>query len=240
MGISFKRHFYLMCILPGLGDFRSAPPVHKQELLTIVGDAEGPSELVQAILLSDDLLQREAILAGEHEPDASDLAIISLQQVRNEAPLPHFMKSKPDDTNESSGNRISVDPIWQNYFRYACKIARIYQTPFLKAWVGFEVGMRNALARARAAALDLDPWPYLVAQELGDPESTFERIVPDWTAASNPLEALEILDRFRWNWATNHERWYKFSNDEVAAYTAKLMILHRWQRITEGIKNKPV
>jgi hypothetical protein len=101
----------------------------------------------------------------------------------------------------------------------------------LAAWVGFEVGLRNATAKARAEALELDPGNYMVTPELVDPEIRFDNILGDWIAASNPLDGFRVMDRARWNWLTENERWYSFSDDEVAAYTAKLMLLHRWHRI---------
>ena len=113
-----KRHFYLLCILPDLRDFGSVPPVNKQELLAVVTESAGPVDIVQALLLSEDLLQREAVLAGESEPDPTDLAFLSLPQVKAEEALPDFLKSEHRDQSESSGNPIAVDPIWKNYFQY--------------------------------------------------------------------------------------------------------------------------
>ena len=231
-----KQHFYLLCVLPDLGDFRSVPPVNKRELLAAVTESAGPADIVSALLLSDDLLQREAVLAGEIEPDSADLAVLSLPQIAADEALPDFLQSGQRDQSDFSDRSIAVDAIWLNYFLSVSKIARRSRSQFLTAWVGFEVGMRNALARARAEALDLDPAPYMVAEELEDSEFSFESTVAGWKAASNPLEALETLDRTRWNWAIEHERWYSFSDDEIAAYTAKTMILHRWHRMTGGDK----
>jgi len=236
MRASVERHFYLLCILPDLGDFGSVPPVSKPELLAMVTESEGSVDIVKAMLLGDDLLQREAILAGEKEPEPENLAVFSLQQAKNEEPLPYSLGPEEGSAGEYSDNPITVDLIWQNYFQYAFDLARSSCSAFLQAWVKFEVGLRNSLARARAEALDLDPEPYLVAQELGDPEFSFQGILADWRATSSPLEELEALDRLRWNWATEREGWYSFNNDEVAAYTAKIMILYRWQRITAGNK----
>jgi hypothetical protein len=236
MMTSVKQHFYLLCVLPGIGEFGSVPPISRQELLRFVTESEGSVDVVQAMLLSDDLLQREAALSGEREPDLADLAILSLQQAKGEKSLPHFLIPDQEDEGESSDHPIAVDPIWQNYFQYAFEIARSCRSPFLLAWIGFEIGLRNALATARAEALDLDPGPYMVAQELGEPKFLFESILADWTAVPNPLEALEVLDRERWNWATERDGWYSFSNDEIFAYAYKIMILHRWRRIKEGNK----
>jgi hypothetical protein len=191
---------------------------------------------VQALLLGDDLLQREAVLSGERQPDPADLAVFSLQQAKDEEPLPRFLKPEREDPGASSDNPIAVDPIWKNYFQYAIEIGRSAHSPFLQDWVRFEVGVRNALARLRAGALDLDPGPYMVAQELGHPEFPFESILADWTAAPNPLKALEALDRARWNWVTEREGWYSFRDDEVTAYTVKTILLHRWRRLTTEVK----
>lgn len=235
----FKRYFYLLCVLPDIGEFGSTPPLTKQGLLTVVTESEGPVDIVQVLLLSDDLLEREAVLTGERDPDAADPAVLSLQQVKGEQPLPHFLRPHQEDEEESSDDSVSGDPIWQYYFQYAFDRARSSRSPFLRAWVGFEVGMRNALARLRAEALDLDPDPYMVAQGLGDPEFPFEGILEGWRAASNPLEALEAQDRVRWNWVAEHEQWYSFNSNEVAAYTARIILLHRWRRINQGDENKP-
>ncbi|MBW1803507.1 MAG: hypothetical protein JRJ85_22610, partial [Deltaproteobacteria bacterium] len=138
-----------------------------------------------------------------------------------------------EDEPKASSILIAADRVWRRYFHHAAKIARVTHTHFLATWVGFEVGLRNAMAKARAEALELDPGHYMVATELADAEMLFDNILAEWTAASNPLKGLRALDRARWDWVTEHERWYSFSDDEVAAYTAKLMLLNRWHRTSE-------
>jgi len=96
-----------------------------------------------------------------------------------------------------------------------------------------EVGLRNALVEQRARILELDPGPYLVAPGLGDQGVSYEAVVQEWSAAANPLVGQKALDRYRWGWLIEHEGWYSFSDDEVAAYTAKLMLLSRWRRFSE-------
>lgn len=229
-----RRNFYLLCILKALGPFGSPPPVSKQEFLALVKDCDGPKDIVEALLLSEDLLQREAVLADEIEPDQADMAILSVTQKQDVQPLPDFLISEPDDTPENLKTLIDVDAMWQRYFHYAKKVSRDAGSPFLSAWVGFEVGLRNAMAIARAEALELDSTSYLVAPELANQVVPFDGIIADWASASNPLEALETLDRARWHHFIENERWFSFSDDEVAAYTAKLMLLHRWHRILDS------
>jgi hypothetical protein len=224
-----KRYFYLLSALPELKTFGDPPPLKKQKLLFMVEESGGPSEIVQLILLNDDLLQREALLAGEIEPDNTDLAVLSLKQAKMEAPLPEFLLSGTEMENNADENLNAGDPVWRNFFYHALKIAQIKKSYFLEFWVKFEVGLRNALAGARAKALKLEPEPYLVAPELEDPDIMVENIVADWSRTSNPLEGAKILDMERWNRFTEYEPWYSFSMDEIAAYTAKLIILYRWR-----------
>jgi hypothetical protein len=227
-----KQHFYLLCILPDLKPFGSVPPIAKQELLAVVTESGGAADVVRTLLLSDDLLQREAVLAGEVESDQADLTILSLQEANDEQFPPVLWAPAQEDEQEDSRILIAADRIWRRYFHYAAEIARRTHTHFLTAWVGFEVGLRNATAKARAEALELDPGNYMVAPELADPEIRFDNILGDWITASNPLNGFRVMDRARWDWLAEHERWYSFSDDEVAAYTAKLMLLHRWDRIS--------
>ena len=227
-----KRNFYLLCLLPDLTPLGSVPPINKQDLLAVVTESGGPTDVVRALLLSDDLLQREAVLAGEVGLDHADLTVLSLQEATDEQSLARFLGPEQEDEPQASTILIAADRVWRRYFHHAAKIARMTHTHFLATWVGFEVGLRNAMAKARAEALELDPGRYMVATELADPEILFDSILAEWTAASNPLKGLVVLDRARWNWVTEHERWYSFTDDEVAAYTSKLMLLNRWHRIS--------
>ncbi len=232
-----KRHFYLMCVLPDLGPLGSVPPVDKRELLALVTESGGPADIVRVLLLSDDLVQREAVLAGEIGPVQADLAVLS-HGGSNDAPsLPPNLAPAQADDPEDTGTLIAADRIWCRYFHHTAEMAQMTHTPFLAAWVGFEVGIRNATAKARAEAQGLDPGHYMVATGLADPKIPFDHIVAQWAAALNPLKGLEVLERARWNWLTEHENWYSFSDDEVAAYTAKLMILHRWRRTSAPLSH---
>ncbi len=229
-----KRHFYILCFLPEIKTFHDPPPISKQELLSVVKESGGPTEIVQLLLLNDDLIQREAVLAEEIEPDESDPVVLSHEQVNAKKALPEFMVSGQEKQNETPDNLIAADRIMHNYFHHMWKIAKTHRSQFLKAWVEFEVGLRNALARVRAQTLNLDPKPYLVTPELENPKLSFENILADWNKASDPLEATKVLDMARWDRVTELEQWYSFGSDEIFAYTAKLMILHRWKQINEN------
>lgn len=232
--IQFHRHEYLLSFLPSLEPIGSVPPMSKAELLRQISDSKGPIRTVEMLLLCDDLMQYQALLAEEIEKDQIDLAILSLDKTENENVLPDFLL--PQETAESAeaekeNERSSIDAIWARYFRHAASVAKRSRSRFLKAWIGFEVGLRNALVAARSRKLDLDPAAYLVAPELADKETNYTPIVSAWSAASDPLTAMEILDKARWDWLEEHGGWYSFADCEVEVYAAKLVLLHRWRRI---------
>jgi hypothetical protein len=232
--IQLRRHEYLLSLLPSLDPIGSIPPMSKSALLEQIRDSKGPVRTVEMLLLSDDLTQYQALLAEEVEKDQVDLAILSLDKGENEEVLPLFLLPPESDESaeeEKENERLSIDGIWTRYFQHAASIAKRSRSPFFKAWIKFEVGLRNALVTARSRKLELDPVAYLVAPELADKKTDFNAIVSAWSAASDPLAAMEVLDKARWDWLEEHGGWYSFSDCEIEVYAAKLVLLHRWRRI---------
>jgi len=219
-------NYYLVTALPVLGDLGSVPPITPADLMEHVAGATA-EDVVAMVLLSDDLLQRDAVLAGELEQP--EPAVLSRAQARNEEPMPAYLQ--PETNEGASRDRPASDAVWEAYFRRAAGVATRRSNAFLGAWVAYEVGLRNALANARAKVLDLDPETYLVAADLADRDADFSALVGEWADADNPLEGLRVLDRARWQWLADHDAPYSFADDELAAYAAKLMLLVRWHRM---------
>ncbi|MFO8014702.1 MAG: DUF2764 family protein [Phycisphaerae bacterium] len=222
-------NFYLVAALPTLGDLGSPPPIAPADLVDHVR-AAGARPLVETVFLSDDLLQRDAFLAGE--ADEPEPAVLSAAQVRDEEPLPAYLAVEAEEAPRREGP--ATDAVWARYFRHAAAVARRERSPFLEAWVGYEVALRNTLARARAKSLDLDPEPYLVAPDLAGDDVDLSALVSEWTDAENPLEGLRVLDRARWQWLHDHDAHFTFADDELGAYAAKLMLLVRWHRLEQA------
>jgi len=220
------RNIYLLTSLPGLGDLGSDPPMGLAAFLTHVAEAPGPLALTEAIFLAEDLRQREALLAGEIEQGQP--VVLTAEQLRDEAPLPPYLAAVKDDSPESAG-RLTVDAVWAAYVTHVAAIGR--RCRFLAVWLRFEVGLRNALAATRAKNIGLDADRYLVQPQLGTAAEQFTQVIAEWSAAATPLAALRVLDRARWGWLSENDRWFSFADDELGVYAAKLMLLHRWKRI---------
>jgi hypothetical protein len=180
------------------------------------------------LLLGGDLLLRDAVLADEVSD--ADGGVLSREQLAGEAPLPEELRTSGGSSNAAS----ETDRLWDAYFRHAAAVAARTGNELLRAWVGFEVALRNALAERRAKALELDPEPYRVATELAGRDVDVESILNAWAAAGNPMAALQVLDRARWAWLDAHQRTYSFRDEELAAYALRLGLLARWDRLSRG------
>lgn len=227
-------NFYLLSSLPTLNRLGDAPPLTEADLLEKVSGSPGPQRLMETLLLSDDLLQREALLSGELQEVSP--AVLSPAQARDDEPLPDYLL--PDKQTEGESPRAATDALWDRYFHWAADVARRQGSEFLSAWVGYEVALRNALAAERARALELEPGPYMVAPDLTDEAADLDEAISQFSSAENPLAAMKALDEARWAWLNSNEPYYSFADDELAAYAAKLMLIHRWHRLS-GDRDEP-
>ncbi len=219
-----RRYYFLLSALPRLPELGEAPAMPLQVFHALVAQEASALGLVEAVLLEQDLLWREAALAGEVE--RPEPVVLSAEQVAGEAPLPEFLTGGPDRPR-----RIAADATWEAYYRYAHGLARRKGCPFVKRWAGFEVALRNALAAVRAKALDLDAEEYLLAREIADEEAPVGEIVSAWSEAPDPLSALRTLDEHRWTWIERESRYFTFALDELTAYARKLVLLTRWHAL---------
>jgi hypothetical protein len=221
------RHFYITT-LPALGELGSTTPMGLADLLEHIEENRQWREQLEALVLLDDLLQRESFLAGE--TDEVEPAVLSVQQARGEAPLPEALDlPAPVDSTTA----LQSDLFWERYFGHAHHVARSHGSRFLVAWVEFEVALRNALAAARARRLGLDESDYQVAADLAGSDEDLSAVLTEWEAAPTPLAGLRVVIRARWSWLDRHDAWFSFSVDELLAYAARVMLLEQWRRTEE-------
>lgn len=216
--------YFSLAALPMLDPPGSAPPLELARLLDLVPTGR-PQALVRAVVLADDLVQREACLSGEIQDPTP--VVLTVAQARGEEPLPEELT--PDDTG-AAARRVPADQVWEVYVRHVEILAHRLSSRFLHQWISYEVTLRNALVGIRAKALDREVGQYLVNRELQDSGGDVDAAVAAWTAAADPLRGLQALLSARWQWIEQHESWFSFEDDEFPAYAAKLVLLHRWHR----------
>ena len=217
------RNYYMVTALPSLGQLGTTPPLTIASMLEHVAHRPIARVLVETLFLADDLLQRDAMLAGELEQ--AQPAVLTNPQLSDEQPLPAYLAAP----EQATPRRVAADAVWADYFQHAADVAKRTGCRFLGKWVGFEVALRNALVAERAKALDLDVHEYLVEPQLAA-EADLATTINEWAAAPNPLAGMKVLDQARWRWLNDNDAWYSFVDDELAAYAARLMLLHRWDR----------
>ncbi len=224
-----QRYYYFLTSLPPLPELGEPAPIGLADLAERARHEEGLGPVLDAVLLEHDLLARQGALAGQEE--LPEPVVLQADQLRGEAPLPEALQ--PPETQ--SERAIAADAVWERWFRHVQEVADSHDSEFLREWVGFEVALRNALVAARAKVLEVVPEDYFVAPELANASAPVERIVADWAAAGDPLQAQRALDEGRWAWLTEHSAWYSFSIDEAAAYARRLLLVERWHRLTQEI-----
>jgi hypothetical protein len=214
--------------LPALGHLGEAPPIGGAALLARVAETVA-EEVVATVLLEDDLRLRDSHL-GRGRRDASGAerenfspAVLSPGQAEGREPLPYPLAAAVDS------GLLPGDGVWAAYYQHAADVARRTGSSFLAAWVAAEVGLRNAMATARARALGLEPSRYVLTPELGS--GAWDEVVAEWSAAPDPLMGWKAVMRARWKWLEANNAWFSFTSDELAAYAAGLSLLRQWQRV---------
>jgi len=226
--------YYFLASLPAMGELGTEPPMGFAELLEHLADSQARHTLVSSVLLLDDLMQRESHLAGEL--DEVDPAVLTQQQACDESPLPNYLLELLDVDRDSTVGAVA-DRLWGAYFRYVAGLANRTGNQFLGAWIRYEVSLRNALVTLRSKRLGLEAADYLVADELSGPGEDLDAVLAEWAAAATPLAGQQVLLRARWAWLDLHDAWFSFSDDELAVYAVRLMLLQQWERMAgEGVK----
>lgn len=222
--------YYLLTSLPMLAEPGTLPPLSPAELHDrAVGSAA--AALVDVILLSDDLRQRQALLTGE--VTEAEPAVLTRDQMTGDVPLPEALVVE----ELTKPSRLPDDVVQEAYWHHAARVARRFHSAFLRSWIGMEVALRNALAAARAHALGPSNDVLEVASDLagtGGTTDIVEAAIAAWTAAPDPLAGLRSLLAARWDWASSADPSFTFGRDEVAAYAVKLLLLRDWRR-TMGV-----
>ncbi|MBP7934085.1 MAG: hypothetical protein KA354_05485 [Phycisphaerae bacterium] len=232
------RPYYDLASLPAVGELGSPAPLNAEQLLERFERESSARTLMETFFLFDDLVQREAFLAGEIQE--THPVVLSVPEARGESPLPPYLAGfgvddgAAEDGLNARHRAVEVDSLWEAYFRYAAGVAERTGSGVLSGWVRSEVGLRNALATARARRLGLDPADYLVASDLAEGGRDFAATVNDWASARTPLAGQQVLIQARWAWLAERDPWFTFTDDEFAVYAARIMLLEHWRRIVEA------
>ena len=220
-----EQYYFILTALPSLPELSESAPMGLREFRQLACEEASAATMVDAVLLEQDILSREAVGAGEIEQ--ADGIVLTNDQIAGDEPLPEFLTS-----TVNRQYRITGDSVWEALYRYVHRIGTERKNLFLREWADFEVSLRNALARERAEKLGLDAHAYLVTADVDDAESMADT-VSAWAKADDPLSAMRVLDERRREWLEEHSRYFSFAADELLAYARGLVLVNRWQMLEQ-------
>ena len=94
----------------------------------------------------------------------------------------------------------------------------------LEQWYDWERGLRNQLARLRAAKLGMD---YKEFTQAGNENALSTRLANEIFQIDSPLDAENKLNKIRWDFLEELEVGHHFDVERLAVYFLKIQILER-------------
>lgn len=106
----------------------------------------------------------------------------------------------------------------------------------LKAWISFEVGLRNELVKVRASRRKIEPARYL--RQDGSDHTELYHVAMSSHRILSLIESEKFLDQARWHRLEELGLGHYFDLDALLVYALKLQILWRWEKIARVNKQE--
>jgi hypothetical protein len=106
----------------------------------------------------------------------------------------------------------------------------------LKAWISFEVGLRNELVKVRASRRKIEPARYLRID--GSDNTELYHVAMNSHRILSLIESEKFLDQARWRRLDELGFGHYFDLDALIVYALKLAILWRWEKIARVDKQE--
>jgi len=222
------KYYRLLSMVPPLPEVPGPPPVPLGELIELYQQEldEKDQRLALALLAFLDCRNLESALLGREMFDTR--APLPREAFEDRLQLPEYMaRFLEAHDNDALGHTYPFDALWWGYFVHLVELADSSGSVFLKEWVRFDVGLRDALARQRAEALGAKGDERATGAVDGEAES-FAELLSALPEASDPMERERVLDRARLERIDACQGISTFSTDAALAYLAASMILDRW------------
>lgn len=178
------------------------------------------SKLVEAVLLMRGVINIVMALEGKEPTYFASLARAEIQEPEF---YPEF--AEPVST-EGAPSAAITDRLWESYFQYALDTAATYSSPLLDAALRWEIGLRNAVVKRRAAALDVDTNKYLLLVDEGRGVEDYEPMLEtiDFFRA-DPRDISRDLAQLRLDTLDELSPWAATDHESIVSYALKLLVL---------------
>ncbi|WP_295102643.1 DUF2764 family protein [uncultured Candidatus Kuenenia sp.] len=102
---------------------------------------------------------------------------------------------------------------------------------FVRKWLSAENQLKNALAAARSARLNIDSHQFLRGDKKIDINAA--KIVAEALSKHNPLDKERALDKYRWKLLDDMARADFFGMSSIFSYVIKLKLIMRWKSLND-------
>ncbi|MBU1537675.1 hypothetical protein KKF84_20335 [Myxococcota bacterium] len=193
------------------------------QVLEEVGGAH--RELIDALLWQIDAANAESVLLGKDLFDPR--GTLPREEFDTRLNLPPFLDEVFRSADTAGQPQVTVQLIWESYYNALIELGDKHSCRFMRSFVQFETGLRNAIAKKRAEVLSLDAD---AAQVLGGADAMFyAQLVLRAQEAEDPQAREMILDRERLALFQELEGIDPFAIDALLAYLASALVLDSWR-----------
>lgn len=177
-------------------------------------------QLVEAVLLIRGVINIVMALEGK---ESTYFASLSRAEVHEPEFYPEFAETVP---TESGPTAAVADRLWESYFQYALNTAATHGSPLLAAALRWEIGLRNAIVKRRAALLDVDASKYLLLEDEGVEIEYYEPMLENIDLVrADPQDISRALARLRLDMLDELSPWARTDHESIVSYALRLLVL---------------
>ena len=227
--MAYEYLFASLPVLPqALGEeIKLTPSELHHSLLSEGGEVEA---LGAALLLYFDIKALERIERGV---DVGFTARFSGEALEDRTTLPPWIRVVLDaSVHEQSG--YAFDVVWRAYYKNLLELSNESSSGFMKSWIEWDIGLRNAIAEHRAAKLSMNPESYLFDFGISEKRNQFKPIVESLTSMEERgvgtwRDMDKLVGETRIEKVQSLAPAYTFDLDELMGYTVQYIVYKEFE-----------
>lgn len=222
------KYYRLLAMVPPLPAAPEAPPLPLEELTQLYTEDMQESDRALAMTLLGFLDCRNIEARLQDHGVFDERAPLTVEALDEKTELPEYIAEFLEAYEAGSLNEdYGFDALWRAYFTHLVETADRCRSSFLREWAGYEITLRDSLARQRAEALG-DKGDMRVSGVAVDGGDDHSSLLSSLAEAANPMERERLLDTARLAKIESISGIDPFSTDAALAYLAATLILDRW------------